>query len=71
MQDETASEWFTGLFVAVLGVIGLVMAGGARDIEISVFGLSLLGFSLAFIAGLIRCHFNDRERAAAIGRGHD
>jgi hypothetical protein len=71
MQDETASEWFTGLFMAVLGLIGLLMAGGARDIEISVFGFSLLGFSLAFIAGLMRRHFNDRARAAAIGRGHE
>ncbi len=70
MQDETASEWFTGVMVAVFGVIGLLMAGGARDIEIFIFGISLLGFAVVFIAGLIRRHFDISERAAAKERTH-
>ena len=37
-----------GVFVALLGLIGLVMAAGALDQEIYVFGLSLVVFAGAF-----------------------
>ena len=41
-----------GVFVALLGLIGLVLAAGALDQEISVFGLSLVAFAGAFNWGL-------------------
>jgi hypothetical protein len=54
MSGETRSAWIFGVLMALLGVLGLIMAGGARDSEILVFGVSLVGFSIAFIAGLLR-----------------
>ncbi len=41
-----------GVFVALLGLIGLVLAAGALDQEIYVFGLSLVVFAGAFDWGL-------------------
>ena len=43
-----------GVFVAVLGLLGLVLAGGALDQEIFVFGLGLFAFAIAFDWGLVR-----------------
>ena len=37
-----------GVFVALLGLVGLVLASGALDQEIYVFGLSLVVFAGAF-----------------------
>lgn len=41
-----------GVFVALLGLVGLVLAAGALDQEIYVFGLSLVAFAGAFDWGL-------------------
>jgi cytochrome b subunit of formate dehydrogenase len=41
-----------GVFVALLGLTGLVLAAGALDQEIYVFGLSLVVFAGAFNWGL-------------------
>lgn len=41
-----------GAFVAVLGLLGLVLAG-ALDQEMYVFGLSLFGFAVVFDWGLV------------------
>ena len=41
-----------GVFVALLGLVGLVLAAGALDQEIYVFGLSLVVFAGAFDWGL-------------------
>ena len=68
MKDETTSSWVVGAMMALFGIIGLIMAGRARDDEIFVFGLSLLGFALVFIAGLMRRHFGAAD--AARGRQH-
>ncbi len=37
-----------GVFVALLGLVGLVLAAGALDQEMYVFGLSLAAFAGAF-----------------------
>jgi hypothetical protein len=37
-----------GVFVGVLGLVGLVLAGRALDAEIYLFGLGLFGFAVAF-----------------------
>ncbi len=56
-----ASDLFVGIMVSVFGLIGLIMAAGATDNEIYVFGLSLAGFSVVFVIGLIRRHYDKLE----------
>jgi hypothetical protein len=58
----------TGLLMLVAGLTGLVLASGATDNEMYVFGLSLAGFAAVFIVGLIRRHFDKAEMHA---RGED
>jgi hypothetical protein len=65
---EEVSDIVIGLLVLVLGFVGLVLASGALDNEMYVFGLSLAGFSLLFEFGLIRRYF-DRKDAARIRSG--
>lgn len=52
-----------GLFVAVLGIGGLFMASGARNSEISLFGLSLFVFAVLFNFHLIKGHFDRADQA--------
>ena len=59
-----------GNFVAVLGLIGLVLAGGALDNGIYVFGLSLFAFAVAFDWGLIFKNVRRAELARAEERAH-
>lgn len=68
MEDEI-SGIVVGAMVAVLGLVGLVMASGAYDTEIFIFGLSLAGFAVLFDIGLIRRHF-DRQAARRKGGRH-
>jgi hypothetical protein len=68
---EEVSEIIVGLLVLILGFIGLVMASGALDSEIYVFGLSLAGFALLFEIGLVRAHFDRKDAARhAVGGDH-
>lgn len=62
MEDDL-SGIIVGVMVAVLGLVGLIMASGAWDSEIFLFGLSLAGFAVLFIIGLIRRHFDRRDGA--------
>lgn len=73
-MHEQTGDIVVGLLVLFLGLTGLVMASGALDDEMYVFGLSLAGFAVAFELGLVRRHF-DRIDAArhgtrAQGGGH-
>ncbi len=61
---------FVGVMTAVLGLIGLILASGAMDDGIYVFGLSLTGFAAVFVAGLIRSHYDRREKLRAEGWRH-
>jgi hypothetical protein len=56
------SDLIVGVLMSLLGLLGLVLASGATDDEIYVFGLSLAGFAVVFVLGLIRKHF-DRQDA--------
>lgn len=68
---EEVSEIVVGLLVLVLGLTGLVLASGALDNEIYIFGLSLAGFAVVFEIGLIKAHFDRKERGARGGStGH-
>jgi hypothetical protein len=73
-MDIEASDLIVGLLMAALGLIGLFLASGARDIEMSVFGLALAGWSVVFVFGLIRRHFDRTDAARAVvkhGGGHE
>ena len=67
MEVETG-DLVAGAIMAVSGLIGLVLASGATDNEMYVFGLSLAGFAAAFIFGLIRRHY---DKAEMHGRGEN
>lgn len=62
-MDIEVGDLVVGLMVAVFGLIGLVLASGALDTEMYLFGLALAGFAVLFELGLIRRHFDRLERA--------
>jgi len=68
-MHEQTSDLVVGLLVFVLGLVGLVMASGALDDAMYVFGVSLAAFAVVFDIGLVRRHF-DRLDAARQGGGH-
>jgi len=68
-MHEQTSDLVVGLLVLILGLVGLVMASGALDDAMYVFGLSLAGFAVVFDIGLVKRHF-DRQDAARQGDGH-
>ncbi len=63
------SDLFVGLLVSLLGLIGLILGAGATDDGMYVFGLSLAGFAVVFVLGLIRRHF-DKQALRAKGAYH-
>ena len=54
MQDEAGSDWFVAVMMLVFGLIGLVLAIGARDSEIFIFGASLAVFATVFDASILK-----------------
>lgn len=63
---QSVSDLVIGVLMGVFGMVGLVLASGATDDQIYVFGLSLFLYGFVFILNLIRRHFN-REEAARHG----
>ena len=55
------SDLIVGLLMTAFGLIGLILASGAHDNEMYVFGLSLFGFACIFDFGLLRRHFDRME----------
>lgn len=66
---EEVSSIVVGVLVLILGFTGLVLASGALDNEMYVFGLSLAGFAVIFEMGLIKAHFNRSDAARRGGAG--
>ena len=60
-MDTEPSDLIVGLLMAALGLIGLILASGAMDDGMYVFGLSLFGFACVFLLGLLRRHFDRLE----------
>jgi hypothetical protein len=60
-MDIEPSDLIVGLLMAALGLVGLILASGAMDDEMYVFGFSLFGLACAFEFGLLRRHFNKLE----------
>ncbi len=69
-MDIEVSDLIVGLLMTVLGLLGLVLASGATDDGIYVFGLSLAGFSAIFILGLIRRHYDKSDSLHHRGTDH-
>jgi hypothetical protein len=61
------SDLIVGLLMTAFGLIGLILASGAYDDEMYVFGLSLFGFACVFVVGLVRRHFDRQETARTAG----
>ncbi len=56
-MDQDASTWAMGMMMAVFSIVGIVLAAGARDDGMYVFGWSLAAFAVLFIADLMRQAF--------------
>jgi hypothetical protein len=65
-MDIDPSDLIVGLLMTAFGIIGLILASGAMDNEMYVFGLALFAFAVVFDLGLIRRHF-DRQEARRHG----
>ena len=61
------SDLIVGLLMTAFGLIGLILASGAYDDGMYVFGLSLFGFACVFVVGLVRRHFDRQETARTAG----
>ncbi len=66
---EFVSSILVGALVLLLGLVGLILASGAMDGGMYVFGLSLAGFAAAFGFGLIRAHYDRIDAARHEGAG--
>lgn len=62
-MDIDPSDLIVGLLMTAFGIVGLILASGAMDNEMYIFGLSLFGFACLFDLGLIRRHFDKAEAA--------
>lgn len=63
-------DFVVGFMVLVLGILGLFVAAGALDIEMTIFGWSLVAFSVLFNLGLVKGHFDRQEAVRAEARDH-
>jgi tetrahydromethanopterin S-methyltransferase subunit B len=61
-MKDLVSSWVMGGFVGVLGLVGLVMASGARDDAIYGFGLGVFVFAVLFVFLLIKRGFDAAGR---------
>ncbi|MBN9512761.1 MAG: hypothetical protein J0H97_05125 [Alphaproteobacteria bacterium] len=55
------SHWIMGIFVGLLGLAGLFMAGAARDSGILAFGLALSVFAILFCWWMIKTSYDEAE----------
>jgi hypothetical protein len=51
-----------GTLLSILGLLGLVLAGGAIDAGLYQFGLALFGFAFLFDLWLVKTYFDALER---------
>ncbi len=62
------SYWIMGIMAALMGLVGLLMAGAAKDSGILAFGLGMSLFGVLFCWFMIKTAFDEAERNAAEGR---
>ncbi|MFD2264987.1 hypothetical protein ACFSM5_18935 [Lacibacterium aquatile] len=51
-------DYVLGVFLAALGILGLVLAANAQDVMMAIFGQALFVFAVLFDFGLIKRHFD-------------
>jgi hypothetical protein len=59
------SHWIITGLVALLGFVGLVLAAGALDDGMHLFGMGLVIFSVTFVWFSVKRHFDRLERGTA------
>jgi hypothetical protein len=69
-MDIEPSDLIVGLMMSALGLLGLILASGAMDDGMYVFGFSLFGFACVFVLGLLRRHFDRQDAIRAESRRH-
>jgi hypothetical protein len=69
-MDIEPSDLIVGLLTMALGLMGLILASGAQDDGMYVFGFALFGFACMFVLGLVRRHFNRLDAARAASDRH-
>jgi hypothetical protein len=52
-----------GIFTGLLGLVGLMMAGAARDFGVLAFGLGLALYATLFCWWMIKTAYDEIERA--------
>jgi len=57
------STWLFSIFGVLCAFLGAVLAAGAIDIGMSVFGFGLVVFGVWLIFWLLKDHFDEGERA--------
>lgn len=57
-MEDRVSSWVMGVFVGVLGLVGLVLAAGAHDAPVHGFGLAVFVFAILFVFFLIKRSFD-------------
>ena len=55
------SHWIMGILAALFGLVGLLMAGAARDFGILAFGLALSLFAVLFCWWMIKTAYDESE----------
>jgi|SRR6185312_3516368 len=70
LMNIEVSDLIVGLMMAVFGLLGLVLASGATDDGMYVFGLSLAGFAAVFDFGLMRRHYDKADARRRQGTDH-
>lgn len=58
-MNDKISSWVMGVFVGLLGLIGLVIAAGAKDAPFHGFGLAVFAFAVLFDFWLIKRSFDE------------
>jgi hypothetical protein len=56
------SHWIMGILSALFGLVGLFMAGAARDFGILFFGLALALFAVLFCWFMIKTAYDEAGR---------
>jgi hypothetical protein len=59
------STWIFGIFGLLCALLGAVLAAGAIDVGMTVFGFGLVVFGAWLIYWLIKDHFDEQERGKA------
>lgn len=65
MNGEAMADALVGILMVPLGLLGLVLASGAVDGEMYLFGLSLAAFCAAFGFGVLKRHYDAADRVPA------